>query len=73
MSMMTEELKHLPFSERLQLATDLWDSVVADSLNVIPLSSEQIQEIDYRLDLLETDPTSGTLWPAVRNRILATW
>ena len=57
--MMIEQLKELPFAERFQLAVDLWDSVEDDSSNSISLSPEQIKELDYRLDLLETEPKKG--------------
>ena len=66
---MIEELKQLPFTERLQLAEDLWDSIADDPLNNITLSTEQIRELDYRLNLLEAEPKSGTLWSSVRDSL----
>ncbi len=42
------ELLKLSDAERIRLAQDLWDSIPADS-DAIPLSPEQLQEMEERL------------------------
>jgi putative addiction module component (TIGR02574 family) len=55
---MNSTLKQLPVDERIRLVEDLWDSIAADQ-SAIPLSSEQIEELDRRLDSYEADDDSG--------------
>lgn len=65
-----QELRQLPIPERIQLVTELWDSI-ADESPAIDLSAEQIAELDRRLNELEAQPESGTPWHIARERILA--
>jgi putative addiction module component (TIGR02574 family) len=55
-------------SERIQLAEDLWDSVAAETGDLL-LTEAQAAELDRRLADLERDPGAGEGWPAVRARI----
>jgi putative addiction module component (TIGR02574 family) len=55
---MNSTLKQLPLDERIRLVEDLWDSIAADQ-SAIPLSSEQIEELDRRLDSYEADDDAG--------------
>jgi putative addiction module component (TIGR02574 family) len=55
---MNSTLKQLPIEERIRLVEDLWDSIAVDQSAVL-LSSEQIEELDRRLDLYEADGDSG--------------
>lgn len=55
---MNSNLKQLPIDERIRLVEDLWDSIAADQ-SAIPLSSDQIAELDRRLDAYEADGSSG--------------
>jgi len=43
-----ESLLQLAVSERIQLVEDLWDSIAADESQV-PLTAEQLEELDRRL------------------------
>jgi putative addiction module component (TIGR02574 family) len=65
-----EDLKQLPISEKIQLVEDLWDSIAAET-SPIGLSPQHIAELDYRLDALEKNPSHGTPWSTVREKILA--
>jgi len=65
-----EELKKLPVSEKIQLVEDLWDSIAAET-SPIGLSPQHIAELDFRLDALEKNPSHGTPWSTVREKILA--
>ena len=55
---MNSSLKQLPVDERIRLVEDLWDSIAVDQ-SAIPLSSEQMAELDRRLDSYEADGDSG--------------
>jgi len=55
---MNSTLKQLPVDERIRLVEDLWDSIAVDQ-SAIPLTSEQIEELDRRLDSYEVDGDSG--------------
>ena len=70
MSAIIEDLKQLPVSEKIQLVEDLWDSIAAET-SPIGLSPQHIAELDYRLDALEKNPSHGTPWSTVREKILA--
>jgi len=58
----------LSVAERIQLAADLWDSVAAETGELL-LTEAQAAELDRRLAELERDPGSGESWPVVRARI----
>ena len=64
-----DDLKQLPVSEKIQLVEDLWDSIAAET-SPISLSPQHIAELDHRLDALEKNPSQGTPWSAVREKIL---
>jgi len=55
---MNSTLKQLTVDERIRLVEDLWDSIAVEQ-SAIPLSSEQIEELDRRLDTYEADGDSG--------------
>lgn len=55
---MNSGLKQLPIDERIRLVEDLWDSIAVDQ-SALPLSSDQIAELDRRLDAYDTDGDSG--------------
>jgi putative addiction module component (TIGR02574 family) len=54
--MLREQALQLPPEEKLELIGDLWDSL--DEADV-PLTPEQIKELDRRLAEYERDPTRG--------------
>lgn len=69
----TEALK-LPAGERIRLAQQLWDSIVPEAEtapDLLPLSEEQIQELERRLAEHERDPSSAVPWADVRARLRA--
>lgn len=55
---MNINLRKLPLDERIRLVEDLWDSIAADQ-NALPLTHEQRQELDRRLDAYERDGNAG--------------
>lgn len=69
---MNSTLKQLPLDERIRLVEDLWDSIAAEQ-SAIPLSSEQMEELDRRLDSYEADGDPGRpakeVMSELRNRL----
>lgn len=55
---MIANLHELPLDERIRLVEDLWDSIAAEP-SALPLTEEQKQELDRRLDAYESDGNSG--------------
>lgn len=56
------DLRELPIAERIRLVEDLRDSPAADQA-ILPVTSEQMAELDRRLDTYESDGVKGR--PAV--------
>ncbi len=57
---MNPKLQELPVEDRIKLVEDLWDSIAADQ-QVLPLTAEQRDELDRRLDAYEADTNHGRL------------
>lgn len=55
---MDVNLKKLPVEERIRIVEDLWDSIACDQ-KVLPLTPEQIAELDRRLEAFEVDGDPG--------------
>lgn len=55
---MNTSLKDLPVEERIRIVEDLWDSIARDQ-KALPLTNDQIAEIDRRLDAFEIDGDLG--------------
>jgi len=62
------DILNLSVSERIQLVEDIWDSI-AQVPESIELSEAQRVELDKRLDAYRRDPSQGSPWDVVRNRI----
>ena len=58
----------LPFSEKLQLLEDLWDSIAQDS-EQIPILDWQKEELARRKAAYLNNPDSGSSWEAAKERI----
>lgn len=48
----------LPIQERIRLVEDIWDSIAADQA-VLPITEEQKNELDMRLESYEADNNQG--------------
>jgi putative addiction module component (TIGR02574 family) len=64
------EISQLSIAERIQLAEDLWDSI-AEQQEDIPLTELQQQELDRRLERYTQDPSAGSDWETVKQRLRA--
>jgi putative addiction module component (TIGR02574 family) len=62
------EICQLSIAERIQLAEDLWDSIL-DKQDELHLSAAQTQELDRRLERYQQDPTAGSTWAEVKQRL----
>lgn len=56
------DISELSVSERIQLAEDLWDSILAEGNTDVPLRESQKQELDRRLELHRQNPQQGSTW-----------
>ena len=63
-----EELFKLSAAERLELVEELWDSI-ADDDEALALTDEQREDLGRRLVEADADPTGGSPWEEVRERI----
>jgi putative addiction module component (TIGR02574 family) len=62
------EISQLSVAERIQLAEDLWDSIL-DKTDEIQLSKARQQELDRRLQQHQQDPNAGSTWETVKERL----
>ena len=63
------DISELSVSERIQLAEDLWDSILTDSNADVPLSESQKQEIDRRIEMHRQNPQQGSSREEVKQRL----
>lgn len=63
------DLKRLTPSEKLLLVSELWNDLAAHPTEV-PVSREQIAELDRRMAEYRRDPSQVTTWEAIQKRIL---
>ncbi len=62
------DISELSVSERIQLAEDLWDSILTTP-DEVPLSDEQKQELDRRLQIHRQNQNQGSNWQSVKQRL----
>ena len=63
------ELRTLSASEKLTLVTELWEDLASQPED-IPITPEQIAEVDRRLEEYRRNPSLGSSWEEVKARIL---
>jgi len=64
------DVLELPVAERLQLVSDIWDSI-ADAPEALDLTAEDKRLIDERLAARLQNPRAGSPWREVFARIAA--
>lgn len=67
-SLALKEILKLSVAERVQLAEEIWDSVVA-SPETLPVTDIQKQELDLRRDAHAKDPASTRSWEEIRDSL----
>jgi len=68
MSTQISEILQLSIAERIQLAEDIWDSITAFP-DAVPLTNEQKQELDRRLQAYAQNPDEGISWDALKEKM----
>lgn len=62
------DISELSVAERIQLAEDLWDSIL-EQQEELPLSEAQQQELNRRLESYKKNPANGSSWEEVKKRL----
>ena len=62
------KLHKLSTAEKIELAEELWESVLDDQNNV-EITEEQREELNKRLAQYELDKEEGDTWEVVRARV----
>jgi putative addiction module component (TIGR02574 family) len=68
MNIVTADILALSVPERIQLVEDIWDSV-AEAPESVALTQDEKTELDRRLKAYHQDPSEGSPWGMVRERI----
>ena len=63
-----DEIQQLSVSERVQLAEQIWDSIV-ETPDALPIPESQIHELDRRLKLHNENPETAQPWSTIRSRL----
>jgi putative addiction module component (TIGR02574 family) len=63
-----DEIQQLSVSERVQLAEQIWDSIV-ETPDALPIPESQIHELDRRLKLHNEDSEAAQPWSTIRSRL----
>jgi len=63
------EIQRLSAAEKLALVTELWDDLAAHPAD-LPVTGEEIAELDRRMDDYRKDPMQVTTWEAIKQRVL---
>jgi putative addiction module component (TIGR02574 family) len=67
-SALRDQLFKLSAAERLDLIEELWDSI-SDGDAALMLTEQQREDLERRLAEADADPTGGSPWEEVRERI----
>ncbi len=62
-------IDRLSEAERIQLISEIWDSLPEDDQPPPELTDEQSRELDRRIALMDADPGSCRPWDEVESRI----
>ena len=65
------EIQTLSPAQKFALAIELWDEL-ASKPDDIPVTNEQLNELDRRFDEYQRDPDKVVTWEEVKARILST-
>jgi len=64
------DILRLSIAERILLVEDIWDSI-AEAPEQVSLSEAQARELEARLEAYHSNPSEGSPWAIVRDRIRA--
>ncbi|MBU0560973.1 MAG: addiction module protein [Bacteroidetes bacterium] len=63
-----KNIKKLSIAERILIVEDIWDSIIT-SKEEIPVSDEQKEKLDSRIEAYYKNPNEVKTWSEVRNSI----
>ena len=67
-SLLTVEMSQMSVAERIQLAEDLWDSILSTPEG-LPVTAPQQEELDRWLEKHDQNPEAGSSWEIVKERL----
>ncbi|MBW4632220.1 MAG: addiction module protein [Iphinoe sp. HA4291-MV1] len=62
------DISQLSVAERIQLAEDLWDSILAIP-TAVGVSESQQRELDRRLEQYRQNPMQNSSWKEIKQRL----
>ena len=62
------DIDQMSIAERIQLAEDLWDSILPTP-EALPVTEPQQQELDRRLEKYRQTPEDGSSWQSTKERL----
>lgn len=68
MSTQLSDILQLSIAERIQLAEDIWDSI-AVAPEAVPVTDEQKQELDRRLQAHAQNPDEAVSWDELERKL----
>jgi putative addiction module component (TIGR02574 family) len=63
------DIRSLPIADRVHLVEQIWNSIAEDEQS-FQLTDAQKAELDRRIEAHDADPTRGTPWEEVKQRLL---
>ena len=66
---MLAEIERLSVAERIQLIDEIWVSI-ATTPDALPLSAEQKELLDERLEVMERNPAEVMTWAQVKANLM---
>lgn len=67
-SLLKIDIAEMSVAERIQLAEDLWDSIT-ENPEAVAFTQIQQQELDQRLENYHQNPTIGSTWEDIKQRL----
>ena len=64
------DFSHLSIADRMLLIDRIWESIATQTVT-LPLTDEQREELDCRIEDLDQNPGNGELWEDLKKRLLS--
>ena len=68
-SELVSNARNLPLAERIELIDLLWESITEQGYEP-PLTAEQAEELDRRLEVHRQDPSDVVSWDSIKKELL---
>ena len=68
MSAELKDILEMSVAERIQLVEDIWDSIAA-APESLPLTDNERQELDRRLEAYAQNPDEGISWDELKEKV----